>query len=282
MAFHTFILRCSVLSWPSLYLPGYLRCSSSNIVLASIPGFISKYTFIPFQSSSNGHLRVLQALFSSYSLGNFPLFKYLRAVFSLIPAFAAAIETLKLLIASRSFNLANVAASGCGALVGLALGAMLAGLSVRGQIGLAKRSILAYLVYAAWQPFVLSVGRRSMASHIPRGPEWLPLYHYAAGGRPADVQNFLGSLVLAAALAFVGRLAELHEERSGLWSTPISAAVTAGAIGLVLELGQFAVVTREPTITDVLCFAVGGAMGAWLAGHLRNPLPQSAGDARIP
>ncbi len=196
-------------------------------------------------------------------------------------AFAAGIEVLKLLVVSRSFNLANVAAAGCGALVGLALGAMLAGLPVRGQIGLAKRAILAYLIYAAWQPFVLSFGGRSIAGNIPRGPEWLPLYHYAAGGRPADVQNFLGSLVLAAALAFVGRLAEQHDERSGLWSTPVSAAVTAGAIGLVLELGQFAVVTREPTITDVLCFAVGGGMGAWLAGHLRNPLPQSTDHATI-
>ncbi|HDZ20095.1 hypothetical protein LCGC14_0239140 [marine sediment metagenome] len=178
---------------------------------------------------------------------------------------AASLEGSKVLITSRVFNIANVVVSAGGAMAGWALGAMLTGLTTRGQLALARRSILCYLIYAAWQPFRFVWG--AAATKIPSGPEWLPLYHYAAGGRPIDVRNFVASLVLPAALAFAGRLIERCDGRTGVWSRPALAAIAAGSIGLALELGQLVIATREPNITDVLCFALGGALGSWLAGR---------------
>ena len=178
---------------------------------------------------------------------------------------AGSLEGSKVLITSRLFNIANVAASAGGAMVGWLLGAMLTGLRTRGQLVLARRCILCYLIYTAWQPFRFVWG--AAAAKMPSGPEWLPLYHYAAGGRPIDVRNFVVSLVLPAALAFAGRLAERCDGRTGAWSRPAFAAIAAGSIGLALELGQLVIKTREPSVTDVLCFAVGGALGSWLAGR---------------
>jgi len=43
----------------------------------------------------------------------------------------------------------------------------------------------------------------------------------------------------------------------------LKAVTVAVAIGLILELAQFLLPPRVPSITDVACFALGGAIGAW-------------------
>jgi len=43
------------------------------------------------------------------------------------------------------------------------------------------------------------------------------------------------------------------------------AALAAGVLGLALELGQFFLPARVPSATDVFCFALGGAIGAWVS-----------------
>jgi len=190
----------------------------------------------------------------------------------LASAIALAVECVKLVIVSRSFNIANVAAAAAGAVAGWLLGAALSGLNRRGQLALAWRAILAYLIYTAWQPFVLDLGGRAISQKIPRGAAWLPLIDYATSGRAADVNNFVLSLALPGALAFAGRLGGRLRDEPGFFATPSVAAVTTGALGLLLELGQLAIVSRVPSITDVLCFAVGGALGAWLAGRVNGRL----------
>ena len=188
--------------------------------------------------------------------------------------FAAALETLKVFIASRTMNIANVGSAGGGAALGWLLGTMLAGLSRRGQVGLAWRMILAYLVYDAWTPFRTNFDHEVMRAKIPHGAEWLPLYHYAMGARADDVQNFLATVILAAALTAA---VKLYARQGGGRARPrhLVAAIWAGALGVALELGQFAIVGRTPTTTDVLCFVVGGALGSWLIGRRAKSMAQA-------
>src|SRR5210317_1673698 len=61
------------------------------MVLASKPGLSSSIDLIPSQLSSNGSWRVLHVWGCSNSLGSLPSLRYLRAVFSSIPALIAAI-----------------------------------------------------------------------------------------------------------------------------------------------------------------------------------------------
>ena len=89
-ALHRLIWRCKVLSCPSSNLPGFLRCRSSNRVLASSPGLISNIDFMLPHTSSKGSLRVRHVCSCLSSLGNLLCLRYLRAVFSSIPAFIAA------------------------------------------------------------------------------------------------------------------------------------------------------------------------------------------------
>jgi len=188
---------------------------------------------------------------------------------------AAGLEVVKVFIASRTMNIVNVVTASGGALLGWMLGAMLAGMDRRGQVGLAWRLILAYLVYAAWTPFSTDCRTEALRAKMPHGAEWLPLYHYAMGGRAADVQNFLATIILTAALTAA---VKLHARQGGANRRPshLAAAAWAGGLGLVLELGQFAIIGRTPTTTDVLCFAVGGALGSWLVGRREKSLAQAA------
>ena len=87
---HIFTRRCRVLSCPSPNRPGYRRCKSSNSVLASRPGLISRFSSTPAQKSLNGSSRVRQKWSTLTSWGNLPRDRYLRAVFSSMSAFAAA------------------------------------------------------------------------------------------------------------------------------------------------------------------------------------------------
>ena len=194
---------------------------------------------------------------------------------------AAGLEVVKVFIASRTMNITNVVTAAAGAALGWMLGAALAGMDRRGQVGLAWRMILAYLVYAAWAPFKTDFGAEAMRAKLPHGAEWLPLYHYAMGGRAADVQNFLATIILTAALTAA---VKLHARQGGATARPshLAAAARAGLLGVALELGQFAVIGRTPTTTDVLCFAVGGALGSWLIGRREKSITQTAAPEDAP
>jgi len=190
----------------------------------------------------------------------------LRAI-GLTVLFAAVIEGMKLGFTGRVFNLANVLAAAIGAGLGGVLSAMLAGLRPIDQLRLAGRAILCYAAYAAWQPFRFEPTGSAMAQKMPSGSEWLPLYHYAMGGRPADVHNATAWLVLAAAWMFARRMALRKAQPDTPPGSLTAAMLWAGAIGLMLEAGQFTISGRMPSTTDVLIFAVGGMLGAHLAAR---------------
>ncbi len=187
---------------------------------------------------------------------------WLRAA-SLAACFAAAIEACKPFIISRDASAANVLLAVCGCGAGVLLGpAVFALLSARVKGVLAVAAIGVYIVYVEWQPFAFVWDPAAMRAKLPSGAELLPLYHYAMGARFEDVRLFLRSVVLLAALVYAARLVSRLGGRARVAGI-IKAVVVTGFLGLILELGQFLLPTRVPSVTDVFCFALGGALGAW-------------------
>jgi VanZ family protein len=181
-------------------------------------------------------------------------------------AFAGFEEAGKLLIAGR-FNIANVAMSAAGAALGALLGwAVVGRMNTKHKLGLAWLAIFGYAAYMEWGFFDFEWSPDAMAGKMPCGVTWFPLYQDVMSGRPEDLLNFLGLLFVPAALAFVGRVYADRVGYRGLWSSPARAAFWGGMLGLALELGQFLVPGRYPATGDVLCFALGGAIGSHVAG----------------
>ena len=85
--------RCSVRSCPAWNRPRYRRPSSSNTVFACSPLSRSSSSSTSGHTSSNGSARVRHTCATRSSLATFPERRYLRAVRSLIPAFAAAVTS---------------------------------------------------------------------------------------------------------------------------------------------------------------------------------------------
>lgn len=195
--------------------------------------------------------------------------RWLRAAV-LGAAVAAGLEVGKIFIVSRVFNVANVAVAvaGCGAAA--LLGAAWDGkVTPRGQKLLALGGLLVYIVYIQWTPFTFTWDPALVRSKLPSGPEWAPLYHYAMGARLEHARLFLRTLVLLGALVYVARLGGGWLDRGPRGARALKAALLAGAMGLFLEAGQL-FLPRVPSVTDVTCFAVGGALGGW-AGAPRVP-----------
>jgi VanZ family protein len=183
-------------------------------------------------------------------------------------AFAAAIEFAKLFIESRNPNPANVVFSACGVAAGALLVRPWAGsLSARGKTVLAPVLLTVYVMYLEWEPFNFSWGGvQSLRSRLPSGTQWLPLYDYAMQGRGEQVYYFVRSLALLAALTYAVHFAwRAKGGVPGRWSSAIRGALVAGFLGLALETGQFLLPSRIPSLTDVFCFAAGGAIGGLLA-----------------
>ncbi len=203
---------------------------------------------------------------------------WLRAA-GLAVVFAAGAETAKLLVVSRSANVANVLTAGCGAAAGAAAGAMgLYRLPARAKIRLALAVLLAYIVHLWWAPFDFAPGLSEAGDRLPRGVQWLPLYHYAIGGRMEDIRLFSQTILLSGALGYgLAAAGWLRARRAA--ATAAVLAIAAGALGLLLEAGQLFMPTRTPSVTDVFCFAAGGALGGWLAVHARRP---AGGSAQVP
>lgn len=177
--------------------------------------------------------------------------------------FAAAAEPLKVFIVSRCMNVANVLVSACGAAAGGLFGMAMAGrISKRAKVALAVALVAGYVVYLEWTPFAFAWDSEAALAKVPWGAEWLPLYHYAMGAGANDVRLFVRTLVLLATLTHVAGLGWRRLSRGTRWSRACKAALLAGVLGLILEMGQFLLPGRVPSVTDVFCFALGGLIGA--------------------
>jgi VanZ family protein len=187
---------------------------------------------------------------------------WIKAAFCAL-GFAVCLEVGKLVIISRTFNIANIAASliGCG--IGIIIGKYSAGkISARLKVELACGAILFYVLYLAWTPFdfvwISDIHKRLDFSPV----KWLPFYSYAMGSELNHVRLFVQSVFLMGILVYLLRLRFLWFEAHRLG---LAAAVSLSALlGVLAEAGQIFILSRTPSMTDVYCFALGGILGTWV------------------
>ncbi len=209
-----------------------------------------------------GVFAALTALLAASSVGR-PWVRWSRAAV-LACCFAVGLEICKPLITARQFNIANIAFSACGCSLALVAGPLLAKrLTESMKLNLGILALGSYITYLEWRPFSLSFDAAMITSQIPRGVQWLPLYHYAMGASLEHVRLFVNTIILSCGLVCMVRLKWSWMDRGSGPRRIIKAAALSGAFGLVLELGQFCL-PRLPSTTDVFCFALGGALGAWV------------------
>jgi VanZ family protein len=191
--------------------------------------------------------------------------------------FALCLESSKLLIVSRTFNIANIATSliGCG--MGVLIGRHLAGkVSVGLKAELACVGILLYVLYLAWTPFnfawITDISKRVNLSPVA----WLPFYSYAMGSGLNHVRLFVQSVLLMGLFTYFLRLRFPWFEKRSL-GLP-TAILLSTLLGMVAEGGQVFLMSRWPSMTDIYCFALGGGLGMWI----KRPASHRITDASSP
>jgi len=201
----------------------------------------------------------------------------LRVLFDAVvvaAGFAFVLELGKLLIASRTFNVANVATSWFGSLTGAAIVIFLLNkLSPLRKLESMCVAIFSYLIYLWWFPFDFSLNVANILKGLPTGIEILPLYHYAMGAELNHIRLFVQSIFLQALFTYLLRIrfGWIKLRRGGIF---IFAAIAA-LFGMVLEGGQLLLPSRTASMTDVYCFAAGAGIGAWI------PMPELAKRCEI-
>lgn len=173
------------------------------------------------------------------------------------------LELSKLMIVSRFINLANVftAISGVG-LVTLLGPVLTYRLGQRQKLDLAILALLVYEFYLAWTPFNFTWDTKLLHQKLPSIIELLPFYHYAMGGSLNHVRLFVQGIVLQGILIYLVRI-------RFFWLAPCQSRLVlmvafAGLLGFLQEGGQMLLPSRTPSMTDVYCFMIGAAGGAWL------------------
>jgi glycopeptide antibiotics resistance protein len=185
--------------------------------------------------------------------------------------FALVAEAATPLMESRHAVAAHVVAAACGALVGMALGAVFSGrLSYRSKIVLAASLLLAFMAYKEWRPFTFEWNVAMMEAKIPSGAAWLPMASLALRGYWLDdVRDLLAMGVWSAAFVYILMLRDGWLTKGASAARLWKSATVATALGLALELPQFLLREREPSTTHVFIFVVGGLAGA--IAHMLGP-----------
>ena len=179
-----------------------------------------------------------------------------------ITLFALGLEFLKLLIISRSINLANVVAASCGVFLGAGIAPVFYTHFRRTQIlNLAILAISGFLLYLGWSPFNFSWDQQLLRQRLsPAFEELLPLYHYAMGAQLEHIRLFIQNIALLTILVYLLRFRFVWFEISRY--RIFLAILTGLTLGLFQEGGQLFLVSRVPSMTDIFCFIIGGVIGA--------------------
>jgi VanZ family protein len=104
------------------------------------------------------------------------------------------------------------------------------------------------------------------------------------GGRGENVFLLVQWLTLMGSLAYAVQFAAWGGRAAqGTWPSVLRGALLAAVIGLGVEAVKAAVPGRIPAVTTVYCFAMGGALGGWLASRhqariLRDEMPTCPGN----
>ena len=188
--------------------------------------------------------------------------QWIRAA-TVAAGFALSLELVKPMIVSRTINVANVLTSWSGCLVAVLIGAFFAGRMVTDRkLELAIAALLTYVFYLAWTPFNFVWDPEMFRKALPSSVQLLPLYHYAMGAKLNHARLFVQSVFLQGILVYLLRVrfGWFEGTRTGI----AFAAISIGALGLLLEGGQIFLPSRTPSMTDIYCFALGGVLGAWI------------------
>ncbi|MDY0270741.1 VanZ family protein [Trichloromonas sp.] len=211
---------------------------------------------------------ILTCLLAAWGGGATRIRSWWRAAL-LAVALAVGLELLKPLIVSRILNLANVATSTGGVLAALWVGPLLAPrLSHRRKLELGILALLAYGFYLAWTPFNFILDGELLRQKLPRPVELLPFYHYAMGASLNHARLFVQAIAVNGILVYLLRVR--FPDFDGSRRRLILAVLLTGLIGFFQEGGQLFLPRRTPSMTDVYCFMIGGALGAWIS---RPPRP---------
>jgi len=174
---------------------------------------------------------------------------------------ALGMELMKPMIASRTINVANVIASNLGSFLVVITGPLLiTRISRKSILTLAILSILSYLLYLGWTPFNFNWELQSAKQKLPNNlKELLPLYHYAMGATMEHARLFVQNITLSAILVYLLRLRydSFNSHENGIYF----ALLTGLIVGILQEGGQFFLVNRTPSMTDIYCFLIGGYLG---------------------
>lgn len=185
---------------------------------------------------------------------------------------ALVLEVSKLMIASRVFNTGNVATSWAGCCLGVMAGWGLEGrITARRKVEWSIAALLAYVLYLAWSPFQFTWESERFRSLWPSPVELLPFYHYAMGSELNHARLFIQSVFFQGLLVYLLRIRFGWFEHSPMGV--VLAALAVGTLGLLQEAGQFFLPSRTPSATDIYCFALGGALGAWIRRPPTHGLP---------
>ena len=206
---------------------------------------------------------MLTCLLATWGGGSKRLCSWWRAAL-LATALAVGLELLKPLIVSRTLNLANIATSAVGVLAAFGIGPLLAPrLSHRRKLELGLLALLAYGFYLAWTPFNFVLDGDLLRQKLPRPIELLPFYHYAMGASLNHARLFVQTIALTGILVYLLciRFPSFDDNRLRI----VLAVALAALLGLLQEGGQMLLPRRTPSMTDVYCFMIGGALGAWIS-----------------
>ena len=172
-------------------------------------------------------------------------------------AIAMLIEVGKLFFAGRAPNSDNVVFSSLGALVGVVLVPPLAttGIARRHARPILVILMLCIIAYVELSPFDWLRSADEIRLRIAK-IEWLPFSSYYFAEPQAALFDLAKKLFLLGPLGFLIAAGD----RDGSSRKRQALAIAAGLlVGLILEAGQIALQSRNPSLTDILLF--GGA--AW-------------------
>jgi VanZ family protein len=212
---------------------------------------------------------VLTLMSMQWHLGRDKRLGALKATF-ICTLFAIILESAKIFIASRVFNLSNILANIAGIIAALAVVRFRTFTFERRVIlDLGSGGIILYLIYLGWTPFNFEFDMNHIRASIPAGAEILPFYHYAMGASLEHVRLFLQTVLLSGALAYL--LCMRFGPRAKNWYTFLWVLLLSTSVGVVQEGGQLFLPGRTPSMTDIYSYLLGGLSGRALA--LKYPLP---------
>ncbi|MBT3279608.1 MAG: VanZ family protein [Phycisphaerales bacterium] len=193
-------------------------------------------------------------------------FRWRLAILSCV-VFATVVETAKILLPADAMNVAQIAVVTFGA-IGAALvgGILFKRLTPQSRFLLGGLACAGYCLARGWCESVY-IGPADWQTRLPQGAAWLPLYHYADAS-PSDLLNFFQTIALGAALTLCWAGA-----RRPARLVTLRALLLTLRWGLLVEAGQLLLANRYATTTDLLCYLLGGLVGAFMAqGHFFHRL----------